>query len=247
MLPKEHLSNLQEFIRDNIGIITAIGVFGALMSYLVINIDSLISNSPTFGKLLPFLSVIIFLFFSYSLIQIIEGLPKDKKGYYIIFFECCFGIFSMILIFTTISLFSTVIKGLIIIGVFIGSIVYMPIIYKKNEKWIKKNNFLTLVIGIILFFIFNRIYKYLMSMGINEKNPIAGVIGIWLVFIILLLIILPSINLLKNFSSWTKNIFTNKKGFLIIVFILIVLAIFLYFKNDGIQKVINHLVGLWEV
>ncbi|MBU1205114.1 MAG: hypothetical protein KKA61_01875 [Nanoarchaeota archaeon] len=247
MLPKEHLRNLQEFIKDNAGIITTIGVFGALMSYLVINIDSLISNSPIFGDLLPFLSVIIFLFFSYSLIKIIGELPKDKKGDYIVFFEYCFGAFSIILTLIAINLFINTILGVYIIILVILSLIYGIKIYEKCEKWIKKNNFLTLVVGIILYFIFNKIYEDIMSSGINEKSSIAGVIGIWLVFIIILLIMFPSINLLKKIFSWTKDIFINNKWFLIIVLILMALIIFLYFKNDGIQKVINHLVRLIDL
>ena len=133
MFSDNDLDNFKVFIEKNAGILTAIGVFGALMGYFAINKDSL-----PFGIVLPFLSIIIFLFLVYSFIKIIDKEDDTKKGDYIKSLKYLLIVFSAFLIIHTIAIYSSLLKGILSVVFIMGTFLFSIKAYEKYEALLKR-------------------------------------------------------------------------------------------------------------
>jgi len=222
MFSDHHLENLRKFVSDNIAIITAIGVFGALMSYLTINKESL-----PFGSFLPFISIILFLFFVAIFIRLIHKLNDDKKGDYIFFLQFLLIAFSVVLVGHTISAYTTIIEGIIKVAVGIGTFFFAGKLYEKYEKQLEKHYITTFLASILILFVFTKIDECNL-LRLDSEGLLSIIFGISMVSIFLFLFLAPLFKIISKLRlRITQNLEKIISYIIIILVILIILIVIL--------------------
>jgi len=223
ILSDQDLENFKNFIEKNRGLLTSVGVFGALMSFLVLNQGSL-----PFGTFLPFLSTIIFFVFIYSFIRSILKLKDDKKGDYLIFLQYLLIIFSALLIFYTLNAYSNISLAMIQLGVVVGSLLVAAKIYEKYQKQLNENKILTFFTFLIIFLISRKIDQC-GFFGLDKEGISYMAINFLTLFVFLFLILFPFFVIISNLWEKIKRNYKQIIKSVIISGLLIGLIIFILF------------------
>ena len=247
MFSDNDLENLKKFIGDNTGILTAIGVFGALMSYLAINKESL-----PFGTFLPFLSIIIFLFFVVSFIKIINKLRDNEKGDYIDSLKYLLIIFSALLIGYTINIYSNIIEGIIKLIIIIGAFLFFIKTYEKYERLLKRKQGLTFVISLVILSVYHKIDQCNL-LNLDKEGIVYVVVGIFAIFGFLFLVLFPFFDIVSKLISKIKEDYKKIIKWVLIVlvvgilFCILVFVIDLFVKFDIINFILQLLSNIKEI